>query len=84
MAAVEEVRQHGESVHARVGIDAAATDPGQQQIENLGGRATLVAKASIPDRHRFRYRVGDTRVLCNPSGYPGENRRFVPRLVVEV
>jgi predicted phosphodiesterase len=32
----------------------------------------------------FDYRVGDTRVLCNPYGYPGENRRFQPRLVVEV
>jgi predicted phosphodiesterase len=32
----------------------------------------------------FDYRVGDTRVICNPYGYPGENRRFQPRLVVEV
>ena len=32
----------------------------------------------------FDYAVGDTRVLCNPYGYPGENRRFDPRLVVEV
>lgn len=30
----------------------------------------------------FDYRVGDTRVLCNPYGYPGENRRFIPRLIV--
>ena len=32
----------------------------------------------------FDYRIGDTRVICNPYGYPGENRRFDPRLVVEV
>ena len=32
----------------------------------------------------FDYAVGDTRVICNPHGYPGENRRFNPRLVVEV
>ena len=32
----------------------------------------------------FDYRVGDSRVICNPYGYPGENRRFQPRLVVEV
>lgn len=32
----------------------------------------------------FDYAVGATRVICNPRGYPGENRRFVPQLVVEV
>ena len=32
----------------------------------------------------FDYRVGATRVICNPYGYPGENIRFMPRLVVEV
>jgi predicted phosphodiesterase len=32
----------------------------------------------------FDYRVGRTRVLCNPRGYPGENPNFNPALVVEV
>jgi Icc-related predicted phosphoesterase len=32
----------------------------------------------------FDYVVGTTRVLCNPHGYGGENRAFVPGLVVEV
>ena len=32
----------------------------------------------------FDYRVGSTRVLCNPCGYPGENPNFNPALVVEV
>jgi Icc-related predicted phosphoesterase len=32
----------------------------------------------------FDYRVGDTRVLCNPHGYGNENPRFDPALVVEV
>lgn len=32
----------------------------------------------------FDYRLGGTRVLCNPRGYPGENPRFQPGLVVEV
>ena len=32
----------------------------------------------------FDYTAGATRVICNPHGYPGENPRFVPRLVVEV
>jgi hypothetical protein len=30
------------------------------------------------------YRVGRTRVLCNPRGYPGENFNFNPSLVVKV
>jgi predicted phosphodiesterase len=30
------------------------------------------------------YRVGRTRVLCNPRGYPGENPNFNPSLVVKV
>ena len=32
----------------------------------------------------FDYRVGATRVLCNPHGYGAENPDFDPRLVVEV
>lgn len=33
----------------------------------------------------FDYRVGQmTRVLCNARGYPGENDRFDPALVVEI
>lgn len=32
----------------------------------------------------FDYRLGQTRVLCNPRGYPGENPYFQPGLVVEV
>jgi len=32
----------------------------------------------------FDYRVGRTRVLCNPRGCGDENRDFNPGLVVEV
>lgn len=32
----------------------------------------------------FDYRVGDTRVVCNPKGYHSENPLFDPALVVEV
>ena len=32
----------------------------------------------------FDYRVGETRVLCNPHGYGAENPDFDPALVVEV
>ncbi len=30
----------------------------------------------------FDYMIGETRVLCNPHGYPGENPGFDPQLVV--
>lgn len=30
------------------------------------------------------YRVGETRVVCNPKGYHSENAAFEPQLVVEV
>jgi Icc-related predicted phosphoesterase len=34
----------------------------------------------------FDYCIGNTRVVCNPGGYPGvePNSRFVPGLVVRV
>ncbi|KQP80313.1 metallophosphoesterase [Methylobacterium sp. Leaf117] len=32
----------------------------------------------------FDYRIGDTRVVCNPKGYGTENRAFDPGLVVEI
>jgi len=32
----------------------------------------------------FDYRIGKTRVVCNPHGYGGENPAFDPALVVEV
>lgn len=32
----------------------------------------------------FDYRIGTTRVLCNPRGYPGEGVPFNPKFVVEL
>ncbi|GAB5429389.1 MAG: metallophosphoesterase [Devosia indica] len=32
----------------------------------------------------FDYEAGNTRIVCNPRGYPGENRDFDPALVVEI
>lgn len=32
----------------------------------------------------FDYMVGETRVICNPHGYPGENAAFDPALIVEI
>lgn len=34
--------------------------------------------------HRVDYRVGETRVVANPRGYPGEATDFDPRFVVHV
>ncbi|HEX9700908.1 MAG TPA: metallophosphoesterase [Acidobacteriota bacterium] len=33
---------------------------------------------------RSDYRIGSTRVVCNPRGYPGEVTEFDPAMVVEV
>lgn len=32
----------------------------------------------------FDYLIGDTRVICNPRGYGGENPFFVPGLIIDV
>ncbi len=32
----------------------------------------------------FDYRIGETRVVCNPRGYPSENARFDPALIVDL
>jgi predicted phosphodiesterase len=34
--------------------------------------------------NNFDYSIGQTRVVCNPRGYPGENSEFNPALIVEV
>jgi Icc-related predicted phosphoesterase len=52
---------------------------------------TTVIEASRPElwihghvHTSFDYRVGITRILCNPHGYGAENTAFDPALVVEV
>lgn len=32
----------------------------------------------------FDYKIGDTRVVCNPRGYPNENTGWNPHLILEV
>ena len=32
----------------------------------------------------FDYTIGETRVVCNPRGYPGENTEWDANLMVEV
>jgi Icc-related predicted phosphoesterase len=52
---------------------------------------TAVIEAGRPDlwvhghmHDACDYRVGDTRIVCNPRGYGNENARFDPGLIVEV
>jgi len=32
----------------------------------------------------FDYQINQTRVVCNPLGYPGEQNYFDPELIIEV
>ena len=34
--------------------------------------------------NNFDYMIGDTRVVCNPKGYPGENNDFKNNLILEI
>jgi Icc-related predicted phosphoesterase len=34
--------------------------------------------------NNFDYMIGDTRVVCNPKGYPGENDDFKNNLILEI
>jgi len=33
---------------------------------------------------RWDYTIGNTRIVCNPHGYPGEHKEFDPHYVVEI
>jgi Icc-related predicted phosphoesterase len=74
---------HRRSVHPRYGDDllsAAFVSDLTELIE--AGRPELWVHGHV---HRsFDYRVGITRVLCNPHGYGAENPAFAPALTVEV
>jgi len=32
----------------------------------------------------FDYKIGDCRVICNPSGYPGQDTGFDPNLILDI
>jgi hypothetical protein len=34
--------------------------------------------------HCWDYMIGDTRVICNPHGYPNENPDFDPNLLIDL
>lgn len=74
---------HPGSIHSRYKSDlltAAYVSDLTAVIE--AGRADLWVHGHVHES--FDYRVGATRVICNPHGYGTENGRFEPALVVEV
>lgn len=74
---------HEDSVHHRF----AGQLLNHAYYSDLGGVITTGKPALWVHGHVhncFDYTVGDTRVLCNPRGYPGENSEFNPELVVTV
>jgi Icc-related predicted phosphoesterase len=74
---------HPGSVHERYKSDlltAAFVSDLTAAVE--AGRPDLWVHGHVHES--FDYRVGDTRVICNPHGYGAENRSFDPALVVEV
>ena len=74
---------HPGSVHPRYENDllsAAYVSDLTALIE--AGQPTLWVHGHV--HSSFDYRVGETRVLCNPHGYGIENPDFEPSLVVEV
>lgn len=74
---------HPGSIHSRYRSDlltAAYVSDLTAVIE--AGRPELWVHGHVHES--FDYRVGATRVICNPHGYCIENGRFEPALVVEV
>lgn len=74
---------HPRSVHPRFANDLLSA----AYVSDL----TAVIEAGQPKlwvhghvHHSFDYRLGDTRVVCNPHGYGTENPDFDPALVLEV
>jgi len=51
-------------------------------MDELMGRAALWIHGHT--HTAFDYRVGGTRIVCNPRGYPRENTGFDPALVIDV
>ena len=74
---------HPRSVHPRYQsnlLNAAYASDLTEVIET--GKPTLWIHGHT--HHGFDYRVGATRIVCNPNGYGVENDGFNPALVVEI
>ena len=73
---------HPRSMHSHYGSDLLSA----AYVSDL----TAVIEAGQPNlwvhghvHENFDYRVGATRVVCNPHGYGVENQKFDPGLVIE-
>lgn len=74
---------HPRSIHGRFERDAVNPAYSSDQsalIERF--QPSLWVHGHVHDS--FGYRLGDTRIVCNPRGYGDENPEFDPMLVVEV
>jgi Icc-related predicted phosphoesterase len=74
---------HANSIPARFKgdlLNAAYASDLSQLVEE--GRPALWVHGHTHDS--CDYRLGDTRVICNPRGYDDENGRFEPSLVVAI
>jgi hypothetical protein len=74
---------HPRSNHSRFGSDllsAAYVSDLTPAID--AGRPDMWVHGHVHES--FDYRVGATRILCNPNGYGNENPAFEPSLVVEI
>jgi len=83
------VVHHGvsfESVHERFRGEPARQYNGafvsDLSQEILDTKPTLVIHGHV--HNKFDYMIGNTRVIANPRGYPGENDEFDPNLTLEV
>ena len=71
------------SVHPNYQIDAltsAFASHLEEIIEASGAKLWIHGHT----HNSFDYMIGNTRVICNPRGYPPFNRDFNPELVIEV
>ncbi|RVK59208.1 phosphatase [Sinorhizobium meliloti] len=48
----------------------------------IEGRPALWVHGHV--HHKVDYRVGESRVIANPRGYPGEGAAFDPQLVIDI
>lgn len=74
---------HPGSVHPRFAKDALSAAFASDLTATIqAGRPEMWVHGHVHDT--FDYKVGPTRIVCNPHGYGHENPTFNPALVVEV
>ena len=74
---------HPRSVHPRFDNDLLSAAFVSDLIAVIeAGQPELWIHGHVHDS--FDYRIGNTRVLCNPHGYGNENPAFDPALILEV